>query len=122
MDASADLTARLVALERELLDQSVRKSRRADELLGESFFEFGSSGRRLERAQLLAGLQAETLSAVEADGFEVSLLARTVALVTYRSFLPSVPTARTLRSSIWRLEGEHWRMVFHQGTRAPGLS
>jgi hypothetical protein len=121
MEASADLTAQLVALERELLDQSLRKSRRADVLLAESFLEFGSSGRRLERAQVLAGLQTETPSAVEADGFEVSLLARTVALVTYRSFLHSVPTAMTLRSSIWRLEGEHWRMVFHQGTRAPGL-
>lgn len=119
MNAPAPLAAKLVALERELHDATVRKSPRVAALLADSFFEFGSSGRLLSRAQILANLLAEMPAFVEAGDFKVNLLAPTVALVTYRSVRKAEPPVNTLRSSLWHLEGENWRMVFHQGTRVP---
>jgi len=119
MKAPARIAARLIALERELHDATVRKSPRVAELLANSFFEFGSSGRVLSRAQILSNLQAETPPVVEATDFRVTLLAPTVALVTYRSLRKARPPVRRLRSSLWQREGRTWKMIFHQGTRMP---
>jgi len=119
MKVAARIAARLIALERELHDATARKSPRVAELLADAFFEFGSSGRVLNRAQIIANLRVEAPAKVEARGFRVTLLAPHVALVTYRSLRKAKPPVRRLRSSIWQRKGRKWRMVFHQGTRMP---
>ena len=105
-------------LEESLLRPDVRKSKRLVELIAEDFVEFGSSGRVYTKADLVEALQAETPVMQSIDDFRVALLGPTVALLTYRIHRHSTPPVHTLRSSVWRLHGDQWLMVFHQGTIA----
>jgi hypothetical protein len=112
----------LVALERELHAPSVRHDRhRLAELLHPQFLEFGRSGRSYSFAQVIEQLQAgePTTTAIHAQDFRVLRLARDAALVTYRSAHVGAKCrlARfSLRSSLWRLTAQGWKMAFHQGT------
>ena len=116
MAMNPTLCAELRRLEENLLDPAVRADAvRLDRLLDEDFQETGASGRRYDKAAAIAALTEDP----GFDGprsiadFEARDLSETLALVTYR-----VPESRTLRSSLWRHDGNAWRLVFHQGTRA----
>lgn len=109
-----DTAGQLIALELRLQDPSIRKDRAAvEELLSEGFREFGASGRIWDRAAILAELAAETPYEIISKNFEYLRLSDHLALLTYEA---STPTRRTLRSSLWRLEADRWRIFFHQGT------
>lgn len=116
MHDKASVAAHLEALERELLVPGVRKSARVEALLAEDFVEFGSSGRTYAKADIIAALRDETPTAITATDFRLRMLTPDIALLTYRSWRHATPAAHALRSSLWRREGERWRMVFHQGT------
>ncbi len=111
----AQVASHLLGLETSLMQLVVRRSaEQLKALISDDFREFGASGRTYDRASLIA------LLAVEPDGpaaaitdFTAKLLAPHIALVTYRTQLGT--TAR-LRCSIWRCEGEAWRLQFHQAT------
>jgi hypothetical protein len=122
MDADAALSAHLRGLEERLLDPGVRRSRAAlEELLAVDFAEIGRSGRRYDRAAIVATLADEVPLTVQIDELAVRLVAGDVALVTYRTIASDPGGARSAarRSSIWRREPDGaWRMVFHQGTPA----
>jgi hypothetical protein len=123
MDAPRDLANHLRSLEEDLLRPAIRASRTELEArLSPDFVEFGRSGRVYDREALVAALAAEDDSAqpvAAIEDFRVRLLAPGVALATYRSLRDSSAGGRpsvVLRSSIWRLDGDAWRMAFHQGT------
>lgn len=98
------------ALEEQLLTPAVRASAEAlDRLVSDQFVEFGSAGRIYVKRDVVAQMLAKPNVTGSFDEFQVLALSPQVALATYR-------TGRSLRSSIWRREGEHWRIVFHQGT------
>jgi hypothetical protein len=118
MQTSAIIASHLETLERELLTPTARASDRVAQLLADDFVEFGSSGRSYDKASIIAALRDESPTAITATDFAVRLLAPEVALVTYRSCLQAQPDVHALRSSIWRRDGDAWRMVFHQGTLA----
>jgi ribonuclease HI len=108
------VTDEVLALERALLDPEVRHDpQHLDALLHEDFLEFGASGRRWDKAAVVAALPREPGGAPPAlSDVDAAVLAPGVVLITY--------TARAaLRSSLW-LRGSDgaWRMRFHQGTRA----
>ena len=108
--------AELHRLEQTLLDPAVRRDAvQLDLLLDDAFQEIGASGRRYDKAQVIAALQEDPGFDAPRSiaGFEARELSEDVVLVTYR-----VPESRSLRSSIWRRAGRAWRLVFHQGTRA----
>ena len=121
--------ARLIDLERALLDPAVRHDRgKVAALLAEDFEEFGSSGRVWTRAGILDALAAEPEQSVEASDFRCTFLSPTVALVTYRTVRTHLVTGaqtRALRSSLWVThaaaggESGGWRVRFHQGTIVP---
>jgi len=119
--ATGDLLQHLSALELALQQLDVRHDRaQLDTLLHVSFVEFGRSGQRYDKADILSQLPAETEpDAMWSQDFEVVELADGVALLTYRS--ASVDEngdlfRHSLRSSVW-LRTEHgWQMRFHQGT------
>ena len=51
--------------------------------------------------------------------FAIRMLSDDTAQVTYKVVMNSQPDDSkkvTLRSSIWRIEGENWKLIFHQGT------
>jgi hypothetical protein len=111
-----DLRRHLYDLEERLAGPAARISReQAEELLAEDFFEFGSSGRVVDREKVVAGIATLSPNAWSIANFQLTPLAEDVALVTY----VATQSARgsTLRSSIWKRSGGRWRMAFHQGTK-----
>ena len=109
--------AHLIELELRLQVSTTRKDAAAlAELLSEDFREFGASGRVWNRASIMAELAAETPDKIISENFECQRLSSELAPLTY---VCRHPTRRTLRSSLWRLEGDSWRVLFHQGTVIP---
>jgi hypothetical protein len=108
------LEAHLVELELRLQVSTTRKDAAAlAELLSEDFREFGASGRVWNRASTIAELSTETPHQIISENFECERLSSELTLLTC---VCRNPIRKTLRSSLWRLEGDSWRMVFHQGT------
>jgi hypothetical protein len=109
-----------VAIECELrlLDPAVRRAAdQVDAMLDPEFVEFGASGRRWQRGEIIAALAADSDSAaptvLDLAGIR---LAQGVVLVTYTS---DDGKRRCQRSSIWRRTIDGWRVLFHQGTLIP---
>jgi len=108
----APLLDEIRELEAQLLTPTVRGSAEAlDRVISEQFVEFGSSGRVYTKPDVIAHMLTMPSIEVSVSDFRVLAVAPEVALATYR-------TGASLRSSIWRREGDHWRIVFHQGTPA----
>jgi len=111
------LSETLIALERSLHDPALRADSEAvSRLLSTEFFEFGASGRVWSREAILAALATEDPAEITSRDYTCQPLSADVTLLTYIS---ETPQRRVLRSSLWRLEGEAWRLVFHQGTPIP---
>lgn len=80
--------------------------------LDEHFREAGASGRWWTRDAILEELEAAERAVVPIVAFEVELLAPGVALATYET-AGARPARRT---SVWVLDGDRWRVRYHQGT------
>lgn len=108
-----------VAGELRLLEPRVRASpEEVTALLDPEFTEFGASGRRYDRASILAVTSAVDESAYESKavtGMSGVLLAPGLVHLTYTS---ESNGSRVRRSSLWRRSDSGWRMYFHQGTPA----
>ncbi|MFE3456113.1 DUF4440 domain-containing protein [Nocardiopsis aegyptia] len=123
MDGSEDVE-QAVAAELRLLDPAVRTSPDlAAQLLHPDFSEVGRSGRRWDRASILAALPTMAGSTgqdrVRVDGMSGRSLAPGVVHLTYATEAAGV---RAWRSSLWvRDEGGAWRVLYHQGTPAEAL-
>ncbi|MFS8431079.1 nuclear transport factor 2 family protein [Xanthomonas campestris pv. plantaginis] len=106
-------------MELRLLDPQVRgAAAELETLLDPAFVEFGASGRCYTREEVIAAL---TTSAVVADyvtdDFSCVLLVPQLAQLRYRTRVHADGVVRcALRSSLWRLDGSRWRMLFHQAT------
>ncbi len=103
------------AVEEELLTSTARRNPdRVRELLHPDFMEIGRSGTRLSRDDVVAALRIEDdRETTVTDEWELRLLARDVALVTYAI---RGPGRNSRHSSIWTSAGGELRMLFHQGT------
>ncbi|SDP37783.1 hypothetical protein SAMN04487981_12157 [Streptomyces sp. cf386] len=100
-----------------LMDPEVRRS---PELLGSllhpEFHEFGSSGRRWDRASTMSRLPADT---DPVDRYVVTSEIQGVRLapdVVHLTFDTVYDGGHAHRSSLWRRTDDGWRMYFHQGT------
>lgn len=100
-------------LELSLLNPSVRESsEQIITLLADDFLEFGSSGKIYHKSDCI--VPDEKLRNFSVSNFAVKELAPNVILATY---ITKEDEILTLRSSIWKLDGAAWQMVFHQGTK-----
>ena len=111
----SDLTKEACRLEVRLLDPEVRSQPSLlAELLHEDFIEYGSSGRRWTRDEIVHELSSDSV-ATRIATFDLtgSELADDVALVTYRS---SRDGREAWRSSIWIRQDGRCRLLFHQAT------
>jgi hypothetical protein len=90
-----------------------------ESVLAEGFVEFGRSGRRYSRADVLSvPVDSEIDVVLPLADFAVRLVVDGLALVTYRSELRHGAECEVAnRSSLWRetTDGE-WLLEFHQGT------
>ncbi|MEH2203937.1 MAG: nuclear transport factor 2 family protein [Nostoc sp.] len=109
-------------LEERLLQPDVRKSAKdIMDLLADEFIEFGSSGRVFNKQQIIESLQNEPIQPLPQrliTEFKTLVLATGVVLVTYRivRHISDEQPVHSLRSSIWKLNNDRWKMIFHQGT------
>ena len=89
----------------------------ASSLIADDFVEFGASGRVWTKAEVIAAMsQWQPVERIVGD-FKVLELSPSVCLVTYKVIGTNrQPAPFSLRSSIWRSNGERWEIVFHQGT------
>jgi hypothetical protein len=100
-----------------LLAPDVRASReRLDALLTDDFAEFGTTGLVYSKAQVLDQLPGQPAFESSLEQFALRPLAPDVVLAAYRRWAYG---EESLRTSIWRREGDCWRMAFHQGTVVP---
>ena len=119
--ADQDVQA-VIELELRLQEPEVRAEPGAVEaLLHPGFSEFGASGRRWGRTEMLAALAAEQPAgeepAITATEMTGTRLAGDVIHLTY---LSQRAGRRALRSSIWLRTPDGWRVYFHQGTLIGG--
>ncbi len=111
-------------LETELHTIEARRNRqRMETLLHPDFVEFGRSGRRYTRADILEEFgPTSVLPAVRSENFDLAVLAEGIALLTYASAHEDAEgklTRHTLRCSVWVWTETGWQMRFHQGTPTP---
>jgi hypothetical protein len=111
-----EIKTQIFQLEKELLTPQIRgNSMKLNSILAADFFEFGSSGTIWSKKGAVEGglsLREMTLS-----DFNIHPLAEGVMLATYRVH-DKTRNQETLRSSIWRKNGDQWQLFFHQGTLA----
>ncbi|MGX1162307.1 ribonuclease HI [Arthrobacter sp. SLBN-100] len=101
-------------LERELLGPLVRGDiGRTAVLLHPDFLEIGSSGRVWTRDAMMMALEEDPGERTDIEILGADRIGPGAVLLTYRSFARS---GTTLRSSLWVLDGDRWRLRFHQGT------
>jgi ribonuclease HI len=101
-------------LERELLGPLVRGDiGRTAVLLHPDFMEIGSSGRMWTRDAMMMALEEDPGERTDIEVLGAERIGTSAVLLTYRSFARS---GTTLRSSLWVLDGDRWRLRFHQGT------
>jgi hypothetical protein len=117
-----EIATLLLRFEQSLLDPAVRReTAQVSALLAHDFVEFGASGTKWTREQIIDLLAREDFDPPTIENFECRLIAEGVILVTYRA-VRAEPKARSrsvsLRSSLWTNESGVWLLRFHQGTRA----
>jgi hypothetical protein len=116
----ASIAARIRECEGALLDSAIRRQPALIlALLAEDFVEFGASGRRWNRQQIVDLLAVEEFSPPSMENFACRLIADGVALATYKAVRTDPLTGSrsvSLRSSIWTKESAGWLLRFHQGT------
>ena len=102
----------VVALERALLSDTLRADPDAvGAMLDPAWTEFGASGRRWSRAEMLAVVAP--IGDPDLEVLSVEPLAPDVVLLLWRSHSD---VGSSLRSSVWVRSGGRWRQRFHQGT------
>src|SRR5215813_431949 len=121
---SVTLLEELKSLETELHKNETRcNQRRMEMLLHPDFIEFGRSGKRYSRAEILSEFgPGNVLPLIQSCNYEVVVLGDGVVLLTYVSEHVDAegnPHRQTLRSSIWVRTPVDWQMRFHQGTPVP---
>ena len=113
----------LFALEQQLHRPEFRTDpARVSALLADDFREFGASGRIWSRSEIIEAMQHEASHEIEVRDLRCQILSPTLALLTYYSRSKagnSTAPRESLRSSLWRLDPQGWRMIFHQGTPLP---
>lgn len=107
-------------LETKLLKPEIRHApEEVARLLADNFIEIGSSGKVYTKKQIIEELAAETDLNISIEDFRILPLSDEIVLATYKAFI-SVDNIKAVsyswRSSIWKFDGENWRMAFHQGT------
>ena len=112
----------LRALEQQLLQPEVRRDReKLENILGDEFYEVGSSGRVFDRATIIDTMISESKRELVMKEYQSMVLADDVVIATFRilRLIEGQMTASSRHSSVWKKRGDQWWMVYHQGTLEP---
>ena len=117
---SDTVKSQLIELEQLLVQPATRLSvELLNRYLANDFYEIAATGRCFGKADVLERLPTETPPVITQQDFECRVLAEGLAQLTYRATIQRAESnspSYSVRSSIWRFDGEKWQMVFHQGT------
>jgi len=115
-----ELREEIINREKSLLTPEVRRSVvKLKELLSDEFIEVGTSGACFGLAEVLKYLTSEYAWSAMTQDWQFRALAEGVVQTIYKVCIekPEAGSTRfSQRTSIWRQEGECWKMVYHQGT------
>ena len=110
----------IIELELALLTPEVRTSVSAlQQLIHDEFVEIGTTGVSFGKAEVLLHLPQQKAPTFNIFDINYRLLSHDLAQLTYRaSFKPVNELGKrySLRTSLWKFEGERWQMIYHQGT------
>ena len=114
---TADLTA-LPSLEQSLWQADTRHDRQfMQTVLDPDFIEFGRSGRRYGRDEILPAIGEHGSITASLHALDTRRLSPELALVTYVSEVRQGDGDEWAnRSSIWDCSSGRWELRFHQGT------
>lgn len=88
------------------------------DLVSDDFLEINYKGQQIHKPDVIPWLKMADPHEWQASQFKGKGLSSDLFLLTYTSELQSTPDSKkTIRSSLWRNEGDKWRLVFHQETR-----
>jgi len=108
-------------LEVSFFDNEIRHSgEMLNNLISDEFIEFGRSGKTFNKQEIISMLVNNDAPRFKLDNFQINNLSGDVLLVNYISFIENEnrQTEKSLRTSIWKLYGDKWKIIFHQGTPA----
>jgi len=115
-----DIYEKIHELELSLLSPAVRSSSNSlNKLLADDFVEFGSSGLIYNKSDILKRLPA-TIDRVEfvMNDFSIKIIEENIVLTTFKiKRTINGEIIISLRSSLWRRQGDSWQIFFHQGTK-----
>lgn len=115
------LSEKAIELEKLLMTPAARKSvATIDELLADDFLEFGGSGMSFGKSEAIEWLPEEDPERIIYEGydFECRVLSDELFQVIYKLKIleNDAGIKYSLRSSIWKKQGNHLKMLFHQAT------
>lgn len=118
-----NLQDEIIALELELLKPEVRRSpSELNRLISDDFLEFGGSGKSFGKQEVLKRLPQESPPEFSSRDFQLRPLSDNIVQLIYKATMLKAGAAQisySLRSSLWQHNGDHWQMLFHQGTLCP---
>ncbi|MEI6352921.1 MAG: DUF4440 domain-containing protein [Candidatus Nomurabacteria bacterium] len=107
-------------LEISLLNPEVRSSTEIlNNLLVDDFKEFGSSGLIYNKQDVLERLPSDiNKTEYTVSDFEIKILSEDIIMTNFKTekVVNDTESFSSLRTSLWRKEGESWKIFFHQGT------
>ena len=110
----------LIELEQLLVQPATRLSTELlNRYIADDFYEIAAIGRCFGKVDVLQRLPTETPPVITQQDFACRVLADGLAQLTYRATIQRVEDnspSYSMRSSLYRFNGEHWQMIFHQGT------
>lgn len=110
----------IIELEKRLLDPVCRKDYTVlNQLLDDSFVEFGTSGKTYDKKIIIERLSEEDPTSFEAFDFLPVQLATDIIQLRFKTRRKTEDGlfVESLRSSIWKRTDQIWKIIFHQGTR-----
>ena len=117
---SCNVKQQLIEIEQLLVQPATRLSAELlNRYIADDFYEIAATGRCFGKAEVLARLPTETPPVITQQDFNCRVLAEGLAQLTYRATIQRAENdviAYSMRSSIYRFDGENWQMIFHQGT------
>lgn len=111
----------IISKELSLLTFEVRHSEsKLKSLLSDDFLEIGASGDYFGLKEVLSELPTQQKWKCHAQDFEFRHLDTNIVQLIFKTHITTKTNPSgtySLRTSLWKLESEQWKMVYHQGTK-----
>ena len=116
---SIEQATKLIAMREPIFHHPEFGTSRADfeSMIAQDFWEIGASGRKYSKSEILDILETRysvpVIESYSITGFACQELAPNLYLTTYEL---DQEGRHSRRSTIWSLDGNDWKIVYHQGT------